>query len=252
MAKITRKTQKIFAGGAIASPTGVIAQFGSLAATAPQYSSDPDVIQALAAFTAGWTAALINAPDGNASPAMQDDNAIKYLVTRQLAYLFQDGMAEWDAGTTYFTDSFVKSGGAIFISKTDNNLGNAVTDTNNWKTLASTLLNTNGQAKAWVCFNGVGATIQSSFNVSGITKTATGCYILTFVNPMADDAYAFTGSAGVPAGFPTGPGDDNIITGGFSGRTSVKTTSQLSVFCSDPNARQLQDSQAISIVIFGN
>ena len=33
----------------------------------------------------------------------------------QLAYLLQQGIAEWDSGTTYYTNSVVQNGGSIYI-----------------------------------------------------------------------------------------------------------------------------------------
>jgi hypothetical protein len=119
MAKITRKTQKIFGGSASADPLG-ISQFGSLAASAAAYSLDPDVIQALAAWLAGWNAATV----GSNSPALEDMNAVHYVMARQLAYLCQQGMAEYDAGTTYYTDSLCTYEGDIWISLSDDNLAN--------------------------------------------------------------------------------------------------------------------------------
>lgn len=250
MANLPRKLQQIFGGSVPAA--GNIAEFGSLKAGAPAYSLDPDTIQT-PAWLQAWAAALINAPGGLASPALQDMNAAFFVITRQLAYLFQKGMPDWIATEEYFTDDFVKVGGVVYISKTDNNTGNdPVTDTNNWKSLASTLTTGVQLSRAWVCFNGITGAIYSAFNVANITKTATGCYILNFNTPLTDALYVFTGSAGVPAGAPFTGGDDNILTGGWSGRTSIKSAAQLSVFCSDPQDRQLQDSQAVSILIFGN
>lgn len=251
MAKITRKNQKIFAGNV--SPTDVVAQFGSLAALSPQYSSDPDVIQALPAYGAGWAPALINAPGGNSSPAFQDDNAIKFLVTRQLAYLFQSGLAEWDTSTIYFIGSWVQVAGVCYVSKTDNNQGNAVTDGNNWKTLASTFLNLGASvAKAWVNFDGRTGAIFASFNVSTIVRTATGCYTVVFGTPLADANYAWSGSAGVAPGTSYAGGDDNLITGGSSGKTPFKGNSQFNIFCFDRGDPSTQDSSCISVLVFGN
>jgi len=47
-------------------------------------------------------------------------------------------------------------------------------------------------AKAWVNFDGTTSpgTIRSSYNVSSITKNATGDYTVNFATPMADANYA--------------------------------------------------------------
>lgn len=252
MAKLTRKTQKIFAGAV--SPTGVVSVFGSLAAGAPAFSSDPDVIQSLPAYGFGWNSALINAPGGLSSPALEDDNSIKYLLSRQVAYLMQAGVAEWDPATVYFIGSWVNIAGFCFISKTDNNLANnPLTDSNNWKTLASTLSNLGASScKAWVNFNGFSGGIYSQFNVGSVFRTAVGCYQLNFTAPMSDANYAFSGSCGVTGGGTYTGGDDNYVTGGAPGKAQIKTPSALTVFCYDRGNTNTEDSSSISVIVFGN
>lgn len=125
MAKIDRKVAKIFGSGAGFQQ---IAQFGSLAASAPAYSTDPATIQNLANWLSGWFGAVI----GNNSPAIEDMNAFCYVAAYQIAYLMQAGIPEWETGTTYYKGSLVQSGGQVFVSKTDDNQGNALTDDTNW------------------------------------------------------------------------------------------------------------------------
>lgn len=247
MAGLPRKLQKIF-GGSL-SPTGNIADFASLAQGSPAYSGDLDAIQT-AQWLQGWIAALINAPGGLASPALEDFNGVLYTITSQLSYLFARGIPEWIATETYNQNDFVKVGSTLYVSKTDNNLNHLVTDTNNWQTYASTLNNAQGIAKAWVCFNGNTGAISSAFNVSSITKNAVGNYTLNFTTALANALYAFSGSCGTGGGAFAG-GDDNVVTGGFSGAAAIKSTTQLTVFCVDTRDRILQDSQSICVVIFG-
>lgn len=126
MATIPRKTQKIFASGVAA--TNNVAQFGSLKAGTPNYSSDPDVIQALAAFTNGWAGAVV----GTNSPAIQDENALWLLVTQQLAYLLQRGIPEYDTATEYGVNCFCSSSGSVYRSLQSSNTGHSLGDTNWW------------------------------------------------------------------------------------------------------------------------
>jgi hypothetical protein len=126
MPKLPRAHQKIFADAITA--TGNIAEFGSLAEGSPAYSKDPDAIQSRPAWGQGWIGAVI----GNQSPAYQDFNAYQFLATRQLAYLFQSGIPEWNALTPYYIGSWCLSNGVAYRSKTDDNIGNPVTDTVNW------------------------------------------------------------------------------------------------------------------------
>lgn len=134
MAKLTRKTQKVFG-----STAGVnqIAQIGSLAAAAPAYSTDPDTIQALSNYLAGWFSVVV----GSNSPAIEDMNALCYLFARQLAYVFQNGVAEYDSATTYYTGSFASdSVGNVYTSIVDTNLGNALTDTTKWRMFTGSVI----------------------------------------------------------------------------------------------------------------
>lgn len=125
MSKLTRVTQRIFGSGAGANQIG---QFGSFAASAPTISSDPSVIQSLSNWLTGWFGAVV----GGNSPAIEDMNGLHFVLTYQLAYLMQSGIPEYDSGTTYYTGSLAMSGGNIYRSLQDTNLGNALTNANFW------------------------------------------------------------------------------------------------------------------------
>jgi hypothetical protein len=126
VAKLTRKLQKIFAGGIVAPNN--IAEFGSLKAGLAAYSTDPDEIQT-DEWLLGWAGATVN----NNAPALQDMNALAFLITRQLAYLFESGVPEWDATTTYYVGNIVSDGaGNLYRSVANSNLNNIVTLTDYW------------------------------------------------------------------------------------------------------------------------
>jgi hypothetical protein len=129
MAKILRAIQKVFGDNVVA--TDNIAQFGSLKAGSPLFSKDPSIIQSLNAYLEGWKSAVVN----NNAPALQDENALNYLWSRQLAYLFQQGIAEWEVGTEYHEHSLVTSGGVIYRSIQNTNVNHAVSDAAWWKAL---------------------------------------------------------------------------------------------------------------------
>lgn len=131
MAKITRKHQKIFAGGV--PVTNVVAEFGSLAQGAAGYTGDPDGIQTTE-YEGGWGEAVIN----NFAPCIQDFNALFYLITYQLAYLLQAGIAEWNSLTSYYIGSLVHDGsGGIYMSLTNDNVGHAVSTAGEWTPIFS-------------------------------------------------------------------------------------------------------------------
>lgn len=134
MSKLGRFTQKLFASNAT---TNQLSKYGSLAAGTPiRYSGatvTPALIQSLSNYLDGWSGAVL----GNNAPAEEDMNSLFYLAFFQLAYLFQEGLPEYDAGTTYFIGSVVQSSGVFYISITDNNIGNALTTAANWRVVGS-------------------------------------------------------------------------------------------------------------------
>ena len=131
MAKLLRRAQKVFSDSLGA--TGNIAQFGSMKAASIAYSKDPDTIQALAAFATGWTGAVSSGP-----PAIEDLNGLFYLLTTQLAYLYQTGIPEWNASATYYIGSLVNDGSdVIYMSGVNSNANNALTDGTKWTPISS-------------------------------------------------------------------------------------------------------------------
>lgn len=75
--------------------------------------------------------------------------------------------------------------GALTISTLNNDTG--VLATQNGMT---------GIAKAWVNYNGSTQTIRSSFNISSITYSSAGIYVLNFTTAMVNANYAVTGTSG--------------------------------------------------------
>ena len=162
MAKITRKSQKIFGGDLTAS--GNIGVFGSLKAGSPSYSTDPATIQS-SHYNLGWADAVV----ANNAPALQDMNALFYVDTYQLAYLMQTGIAEWDAATEYYIGSWCTDGvGTPYVSIVDTNLNNAVTDTTKWR---RAILSEPGTSKNYGLTSSVGANALTVNLVNSIGST---------------------------------------------------------------------------------
>jgi len=137
MAKLTVKKQKTFAWNLAAANN--IAEFGSMAEGTPEYSLDPDDIQSRAEYALGLAGSWQN----NASPFMQDFNALFLLFTRQIEYLMQTGIPEWITTSTYQIGSLVNDGtGMIYKSVTNANVGNALTSAANWMPIKSKTMKT--------------------------------------------------------------------------------------------------------------
>jgi len=256
MSKLTVALQKIF-GGAL-TPSGNIAQPGSTVGGTPVYSNDPATLQALAAWVNGYAAQLINAPGGLSSPVLEELNAILFVLTYQIAYLKQAGVAEWDPTVVYYTGSWAQDGaGNVYLSKTDNNVGNALTDMNNWKSFVSTLVGaSNTQLKAWVNFDGRTGAIDSSFGlaaINGVQRTGSGVYLITFATAFSSPtSYGWTGSCSTRPGALFSSGDDNFMVGNVRGYTPVRSAAYCQVFCFDRVLSANEDSSLISLAFFGN
>lgn len=129
MARLTRKNIKVFAENA--TDNGV---FGSLQANNPTTTSDVEQIQSLSAWSDGWNSAT---ETSEMLPPLEEFQGVQYVTTYQQAYLMQEGIPEWAATVTYFKGSLTKkvtsTGFQIYNSLTDNNTGNLLSDTSNWK-----------------------------------------------------------------------------------------------------------------------
>lgn len=125
---IPRITQKIFAQNAAEDD---LLQFGSVLSGNATPSTSIAETQT-EAYQTGWRSAVI--PNRN-YPTLGEMNAVQQVPTQQLAYLFQKGIAEWDASTTYFANvSYCQVNGVLYQSVSDNNIGNNPTTDNgtNW------------------------------------------------------------------------------------------------------------------------
>ena len=188
MAALTRVLQKIFGSSAGTDQRGII---GSFAAGTPTTTVDPLEMQSLSNYLAGWYSVVV----GQNSPAIQDMNALDFLITRQLAYIFERGVPEYDSTTTYYTGCLVTSAGVLYVSLTNNNLGNALTSSTNWYTPQSLGLRTANTIQAGTGFSvaanetmtwpnmtidsGKTVVVPSSANLIGLTKiVASGTGVL--------------------------------------------------------------------------
>ena len=153
---MTNKIQKIFGA---TGPTGSIAVFGSKKAGSVVYSNDVETIQSLPSWANGMQGALID----DTKPTLQDLNAILYTLTYQNAYAQQNGIPAYHASEEYFIGCIVSyssvgdngHGGvySLFISKTDNNIGNALTDRDHWQVYHSNYVKSIGTEQVYTVIN---------------------------------------------------------------------------------------------------
>ena len=135
MLKLTRKTGKLF--GENANPSSELAQgpeigqFGSALAATYIGTADIDTIQALPAWGQGFIGAVTPT---NQYPPLPEMTGFGKVLSYQTNYILQQGLAEWDSGTTYYANSFCQLDGIVYISNTNQNLNNnPVNDRINWR-----------------------------------------------------------------------------------------------------------------------
>ena len=126
MALLNRVFQKIFGKSADSNDMGVV---GSKANNSPQTSKDIATIQSLS----NWESGMRNIVSTSNAPYLQDHNSLFYVITYQLAYLFQAGIAEWNSSTEYFSGrSVVLRSGKVYIA-TANSTGVEPEVTSGWE-----------------------------------------------------------------------------------------------------------------------
>ena len=110
---LDRKYQKIFGKNADGNDLAVV---GSKNAGNPDTSTDVEEIQSLSNWETGLRAQVTS----NDAPYLQDQNSIFYVITSQLAYLFQSGIAEWNSQTEYIANrSVVLRNGKVYVAIAD-------------------------------------------------------------------------------------------------------------------------------------
>ena len=94
-------------------------------------------------------------------------------------------------------------------------------------------------AKAWVSFTSSG-TIQSSYNVTSVSKTATGRYTINFTTAMADTNYAVVAT-------PSTDNDGSVRAIAYVGN-SGKATGSVKINCHNLSADY--DPPVLSVIVF--
>ena len=115
MSKLTRFFHKIF--GINADFNYQMGKFGSFKNGSPAYAANLSDIQSLPNFEEGLYGAVV----GNGAPFIQDVNGALHHSSRQIGYILQQGIPEWDSQTTYYLNGFCSHSGIIYKSLSDSN-----------------------------------------------------------------------------------------------------------------------------------
>lgn len=149
MAKLQRRTQKVFASSANADQ---IAVFGSMKTGTPDYSSDVEELQS-AEYLLGWSDAILS----DKAPFLEEMNGVQFGLSYQSAYILQEGIPEYDTGTNYSNTSIVKgvdnsNNIILYHSLKADNIGNPLSDTTSWQRLYITTVGYIGQPQITLNF----------------------------------------------------------------------------------------------------
>ena len=135
MAKLPRVTAKIFASNADNDDIG---QFGSALNGTKVKTGDIEQIQALPAYETGWRGAVISTKN---YPTLPEMNGLQKTFSQQIAYLLENGIAEYDSGTTYYEGDFCRVGNEIYYSVQDNNLNQNPVNNNTYWNIYNPVIN---------------------------------------------------------------------------------------------------------------
>ena len=134
MAKLTRLTGKVFAGSAALTDLGVFGSAKSGTPTNPTGTGTEAQIQADTAYDEGWTSGVVTSKN---FPPVEEVNGVLRTISYQTCYILQEGIPEYDINTEYSNTSVVKSVSgnvlSFYLSLQNNNIGNALSDTNYWE-----------------------------------------------------------------------------------------------------------------------
>lgn len=173
-----RFTPKLFGETALATGADPqISQFGSALAGTFLGTTDPNTIQNLTAWSSGFIGAVTPSEQFPALPEMTGAfKVLSYLINTNL----QQGVAEWDSGTDYYTNNFCSRNGRIYFSNTDNNQGNdPLTDTTNWSDYVTSVISSSIDGQ-WV------------FSTKLLSSaTSTGVYTINLAPYLPNDNYKY-------------------------------------------------------------
>ena len=83
-------------------------------------------------FFRGWGIVGVND-----APSKQDFNGLAYTLSQLLAYIHQMGVPEWNTSQEYHIGSVTTTGGIVYVSLTNTNVGNnPATDFTNWNDIS--------------------------------------------------------------------------------------------------------------------
>ena len=147
-------------------------------------------------------------------------------------------MALSTIGTKAITDATIATGdiadGAVTLGKVDA----TATEANNIKQRL---------CKVWVNFNGTGTVaIRDDFNVSSITDSSTGEYLVNFSTALANNDNAMFVSAGKASGAPSSS-NSSIA---FLAEDSSQTTSRIDMKVTDSTGSTV-DRDVVTAIAFG-
>ena len=126
MSKLTRFFHRVFGSGANSTQMAV---FGSYKNGATQMTTDASTVASLA----NWLVGLPSGVVGKNAPIIEEVNGALFHTSRQVAYLLQQGIAEYNSETEYYTDSYVTANNLVYRSIRDNHIGYPVTSLTTWK-----------------------------------------------------------------------------------------------------------------------
>lgn len=240
MQQYIRFTPKLFGENALATGDNPqIGQFGSALAGTYTGTGDPQQIQELNAWLSGFIGCVT--PSEQFPPLPEMTGAFKVL-SYLINTVLQQGVPEWDSGTTYYQNNFCNRNGVVYISKVNNNLNHdPAADTNNtyWSDYAQASSTIIGMPQFTLDFNNLPVncvwlegqtnnsitTYSNLFNIYGYAYGGSGNYF-TFPNFQNMTIWGGTTPGYISAGLPNITGRFGVVGSGtnIGWNTSVSSS----------------------------
>lgn len=208
MSKLSRQTLLQFGS------TGSSGNFGEIGSNADAsggvYTKDIQTIQSLSAYLAGLQSVVIGT---SGELCLEDLNSLFFLQGYMLSYLMQEGIAEYDASTTYYTNSIVKYSGVLYTSLADSNVGNTPSSSSVY----------------WSAINTSGAKTGFVYDFAGSASSIPSGYLLCDGSAVSRTTYAALFAA-IGTTWGTGNGSTTFNLPDLSGKVAVGYSASDSTF----------------------
>lgn len=193
--------------------------------------------------TGGYRVAIVGSTASSVPLYLSTDASNTYIYSPNPVYIGSTGAYQISMITNNAERFRIGTSGQLGIAGANYGTSGQVLTSGGASAAPSWATVSGSRTKAWARWTGSTGTIASSFNVSSITRSSAGQYIVNFTSAMADANYAPMMSCSGDVGY-NGYGI-------FPGLTSAPTTSSFAMWTKAYNGTAA-DANVVQIAVIGN